>query len=147
MPEDELQDITALVEFLYTERYTYPYHVAVESGPDRPAPDLTEGLYHVGVYATAHKYGCLELVATALDLFMYVLGHLKGIEVVHLWKGAYAMNLQLQQVEHNEKVEEFRRGLGALLTELYKEHRTEMETATAEYPLLVSDLLRLVVTT
>lgn len=146
MPEDEPQDVVALVEFLYTGRYTYPYHADAESTLEKPAADLMEGLYHVGVYATAHKYGCVELVATALELFMYVMGQLKGMDVVHLWKGAYAMDLLLQEVEDEEKGQEFKHGLGGLLKELYMEHRVEMETAAVEYPVLVSDLLRLVVT-
>lgn len=146
MPEDELQDVTALVEFLYTDRYTYPYYVTAEPGSGRPTPNLAEGLYHVGVYATAHKYGCFELLATTLDLFMYVLEHLKGIDVIELWKRAYSMNLLLQDVEDNEKVGDFRRGLPGLLGELYTEHRPEMETTAVEYPMLLSDLLRLVMT-
>lgn len=146
MPEDEPQDVVALVEFLYTGRYTYPYHADTESTLEKPAAALIEGLYHVGVYATAHKYGCLELVATALELFMYVMGQLKGMDVVHLWKGAYAMDLLLQEVEDEEKGQEFKHGLAGLLKELYIEHRVEMEAAAVEYPVLVSDLLRLVVT-
>lgn len=145
MPEDEPQDVIALIEFLYTKHYTYPYYTDAESESDSPTPDLAEGLYHVGVYATAHKYGCLELVAAALDLFMYVLRHLEGIDVLRLWKGAYAMNLLLQEVEDNEKLAEFRCGLAGLLKELYREYRPEMETTVAEYPMLWSDLLRLVV--
>lgn len=146
MPEDEPQDVIALVEFLYTGRYTYPYHADAESKLANPAPDLAEGLYHVAVYATAHKYGCLELVATALDLFMYVLGQMKGMDVVRLWKGAYSMNLLLQEVEGEQKALEFKRRLSGLMKELYTKHRVEMETVAAEYPVLVSDLLRLVVT-
>lgn len=146
MPEDEPQDVIALVEFLYTGRYTYPYHADAEFTLANPAPDLAEGLYHVAVYATAHKYGCLELVTTALEMFMYVLGQLKGMDVVRLWKGAYAINLLLQDVEDEQKALGFKRGLGELLKELYTNHRLEMETTAAEYPVLMSDLLRLVVT-
>lgn len=144
MPDDTLQDVTALVEFLYKDRYTYPYYEDAESGSTSPVPDLAEGLYHVGVYATAHKYGCPELETAALDLFMYVLEHLQGIEVVRLWKGAYGMDLLLEMVEDNERMETFRCVLPGLLKELYSEHRTEMEAAAAEYPLLWSDFLRLV---
>lgn len=145
MPEDEPQYVTALLEFLYTGHYSYPYYTEIESGSDRPAPNPAEGLHHVGVYAIAHKYGCLELVAVALDLFMYVLRRLAGIDVVRLWKGANAMNLLLKEVEDNDKLGEFKRGLVGLFKELYVEHRAEMETTVAEYPLLWSDLFSLVV--
>lgn len=143
MPEDEPRVFTALVEFLYTNWYTYPYYVAVGTGCGTPVPDLAEGLYHASVYATAHKYDYPELEVAALDLFMYVLKHLEGMDVVRLWKGAYAMNLILPEVEENEKLVEFRRRLPGLLKELYIEHRTEMESAAVEYPMLWSDLMRL----
>lgn len=145
MPEDNPQDVTALVEFLYTGSYSYPYHADVDSESASPTPDLAEGLYHVGVYATAHKYGCTELVTTALGLFVHVLVHLEGIEVVRLWKGAYAKDLFLQDVEDNEDMVEFRGRLAQLMKGLYAEHRVEMEAVAAEFPVLVSDLLRLVV--
>lgn len=145
MPEDDPQDVTALVEFLYTGSYSYAYHDNAESESEGPTPDLAEGLYHVGVYATAHKYGCTELVAVSLGLFIYVLVHLEGIEVVRLWKGAYAKDLRLQDVEGNESVVEFMGRLAQLVKGLYAEHRTEMETVAAEFPVLISDLLRLVV--
>lgn len=144
MPDDAPQDVTALVEYLYTGRYTYPYLVPAESGSGIPAPDLAEGLYHVGVYAMAHKYGCSELEAAALDSFMYVLERLGAIDVVRLWKGGYAMNLLLREVEDNENMAKFRRRLPGMLKELYSKHREEVETAAAEYPLLCSDFLRLV---
>lgn len=144
MPEDDPQNVSAVIEFLYTGNYTYQYRTDEKSAPS-PAPDLTEGLYHVGVYATAHKYGCEMLEEAALRSFVYVLGHLKGVEVLRLWKGAYAENLCLGDVEGDGKLDEFKRGLPELLKELYTRERAEVEATAAEYPLLVSDLLRLLV--
>lgn len=147
MPEDEPQTVAALIEFLYTRCYTYPYHTPSEasSEPDAPAADLDEGAYHIGVYATAFKYDCTALVEGALKAFMFVLGELKGVDVLRLWKGAYAKELLLKAVHGMEDVGEFRAGLPQLLKEMYMEHPTEMERTSVDFPALLHDLLRLVV--
>lgn len=152
MPEDDPHTVAALIEFLYTGVYTYPYHTASEAvvadetgGPPPPAPDIDEGAYHVGVYATASKYGCTGLVDAAMKAFMFVLGQLKGVDVLRLWKIAYAKELVLGSVQRHEDVAEFRTGLPVLLKELYLAHPTEMERTSVDYPALLHDLLRLVV--
>lgn len=147
MPEDEPQTVAALLEFLYTGSYTYPYHTPSEATDesDGPAADLDEGAYHVGVYATAYKYGCTGLVEAALKAFMFVLGQLKGVDVLRLWKGAYAKDLLLKAVTGKEDVGAFRTGLPTLLKEMYTAHPTEMERTSVDYPALLHDLLRLVV--
>lgn len=145
MPEDEPQNIAAMIEFLYTNNYTYQYGTDGESDIGRPAPSLAEGLYHVGVYATAHKYDCDSLAKAALENFVYVLRHLKGVEVMRLWKAAYAENLQLGDIEGHGKLEKFKRDLPKWLKELYTGQRAEVEAMAVEYPLFMSDLLRLLV--
>lgn len=149
MPEDEPQNIAAMIEFLYTSNYTYQYGTdgGTDGDPDIgcPAPALAEGLYHVGVYATAHKYDCDSLAKAALENFVYVLRHLKGVEVMRLWKAAYAENLQLENIEGHGKLEKFKRDLPKWLKELYTEQRAAVEAMAVEYPLFMSDLLRLLV--
>lgn len=147
MPEDEPQTVAALIEFLYTGCYTYPYHTPSEASTeaDAPAADLDEGAYHVGVYATAYKYGCTALVEAALKAFMFVLGQLKGVDVLRLWKGAYSKELLLKAVQGMQDVGEFKAGLPQLLKEMYMAHPTEMERTSVDYPALLHDLLRLVV--
>lgn len=151
MPEDEPQTVAALIEFLYTGSYSYPYLTTSDieqDGEDEvtaPAVELTEGEYHVSVYATAHKYGCTKLEDAAFQGFKCVLGQLKGVDVLHLWRGAYAKDLYLKAVEDEEDLAGFRSGLGGLLRDLFLLHPTEMEKTSADYPTLVHDLLRLVV--
>lgn len=146
MPEDEPQNVAALIEFLYTGSYTYPFRPATEVEEEgSPAADYEEGAYHVGVYSTADKYECMGLMDAALKAFIFVLGELKGVNLLRLWKAAYAKDLFLRAVQDKEEVWEFRNGLAGLLKELYLSHPTEMERTTVDCPVLLHDLLRLVV--
>lgn len=150
MPEDEPQTIAALIEFLYTGNYSYPYQTTSDVEADgaeeaTPAVELAEGEYHVSVYATAHKYGCTKLEGAALQGFKFVLGQLKGVDILHLWRSAYANDLHLRAVEDEVDLAEFRSGLPGLLKEIFLLHPTEMEMASADFPTLVHDMLRLVV--
>lgn len=147
MPEDEPHTVAALIEFLYTGRYVYPFRPSSEAVDDEqlPEPDLVEGAYHVGVYATAHKYECTGLQDEALKAFMFVLRELKGIDVLRLWKCAYARDLRLGVVKDDTEMCEFRRGLPALVRELIEAHLAEIEETAVEYPMLMLDLLGLVV--
>lgn len=147
MPEDEPEIISALVEFLYTGVYTYTYQpretAFSEDASNTPIRDLTQGLFHVDVYATASKYDCPLLVEGAVRNFTAVLKELKGIDIVRLWKAAYAKGLYLSEWGTDEVLREFKDGLGKLVTVLYSTHREEMEGTMSEFPALGCDLLRL----
>lgn len=145
MPSDHPEHVSAMIEFLYTDRYTYAYSRQADVDPVEPPADLAEGSFHVGVYATAFKYDCQALVKASLESFVAVLVRLKGVDVVRLWKAAYDRELLLSAVEADSSLVEFRKGLGALLKGLYVTHRGEMSSTAEEHPRLVDDLLRLVV--
>lgn len=146
MPDDEPYTVAALIEFQYTGHYAYPFRASSEAADEEqlPVADLTEGAYHVGVYATAHRYGCTGLEEEARKAFVIVLVELKGIEVLRLWKCAYARELRLAAVKDDEEMCGFRSGLAALVRELVAGHLTEMEETVVEYPMLALDLLSLV---
>lgn len=145
MPEDEPYNVAALIEFLYTNNYTYAYSPQQQTESNAPPRDLAEGSFHIGVYATAFKYDCQELVDASLTSFIGVLIKLNGIDVIRLWKAAYDQELLLSKVEDDDNLAEFRRGLVGLLKGLYASHREEMDKTSADYPALINDLLRLVV--
>ncbi|KAL0634826.1 hypothetical protein Q9L58_006259 [Maublancomyces gigas] len=151
MPEDEPQFVAALIEFLYTGSYTYPYRASREIGGETavklltPVTGLEEGVYHVGVYTTAQKYGSTELGDAALKAFMFVLRELKGIDVLNLWEAAYEKDLTLKVVEERAEVVTFRIGLPLLMRELYTLHPTEMREMSEAYPALLDDLCRMLV--
>lgn len=145
MPEDQPEHVSAMIEFLYNDGYTYAYSRQPDIDSVAPPADLAEGSFHVGVYATAFKYDCQALVKASLDSFVAVLRRLKGVDVIRLWKAAYDRELLLSAVEANTNLVEFRAGLGALLKGLYVTHRGEMDSTAEDYPGMVNDLLRLVV--
>lgn len=76
--------------------------------------------------------------------FVYVLKELKGMDVIELWKAAYAKGLGLGQFEGDGEMKGFVGGLAKLVAEAFAEHRGEMEGMVADYPGLASDLLRLI---
>lgn len=147
MPEDDASSMAALIEFLYTGSYTYAYHATseAESDTDVPGADLAEGAFHIGVHATAAKYGSAALVEAALGAFVYVLGRLQGVEVLRLWRAAYTRELLIATVVEMQEAVGFKAGAKALVRELCVAHPVEMERVAVEVPGLVLDLLRLVV--
>lgn len=145
MPEDDPAIIAALVEFLSTGSYTYTFETdAVDETADIPVCDVTQGFFHVAVYATASKYDCEKLVEGSLRNFTYVLKQLKGLDVIRLWKAAYLKGLYLSQFESDRELQAFMKGLQQLVGDAYRTNREEMEGMVSEYPALASDLLRLV---
>lgn len=145
MPDDDLCSVAALVEYLYTGHYTYPFDNKDETNSDTPTAEIAEGSFHAFVYATAHKYGCEALGNAALTSFLYVLSQLKGIEVVRLWVIAYDQGLVLDVVTACETAGTVMKGLGQLLKGVYTTDREEMDRITADHPTLIGDLLRHVV--
>lgn len=146
MPEDEPQHVAALIEYLYTGGYTYSYAPPSDDALETAPADLEEGSFHVGVYATAFKYDCPPLVTASLASFIGVLRQLKGIDVILLWEVAYDKELLLATVDGDKHLVGFKKGLVALLKELYTTQREEMDRTSSGHPALINDLLGLVVT-
>lgn len=145
MPEDDPETIGALIEFLYTDSYTYAFKPASLSA-NIPVSDVTQGAFHVAVYAVASKYDCAALVSGALRNFTYVLQQLSGLDAISLLKAAYGKGLYLSQFEDGADLKAFMGGLPKLVKDAYGTHHDEMASMVAEYPDLGSDLLRLVAT-
>lgn len=142
MPDDDFRSVAALVEYLYTGYYTYPFHNTKGTEGGVPAADVAEGSFHVFVYATANKYGCQQLVDTALTSFLHVLSQLNGIDVIRLWVIAYDQGLVLDTVAGSGRDSTVVQGLGQLLNNLYKTDREEMDSTTVDHPTLIGDFLR-----
>lgn len=143
MPEDDSSSIAALVEFLYSGHYTYPYISEDESpGPEAPTVDRVEGAFHIGVYVVASKYDCEELSKAAIVSLANVLIGLEGIEIVRLWKEAYQSGLNL---DHVKDFPELKSKMVSMLKEVYSEHNEEMAMTVKDIPELGNDLLKLMV--
>lgn len=150
MPDDQPDTIGALLEFLYIGTYTYVFNPPATpnagSSADIPASQLSQGYFHVSVYAVAIKYECEALVQATLENFRNVLKRMGGLDVIKLWKAAYFEGLYLHQFEGDDNLHSFMVRLPKLVGHLYESNRKEMEDIVAEYPKLGSDLLRLVST-
>lgn len=148
MPEDDPETIGALIEFLYTGSYSYAFKAQETTDTDQeadiPAGNVTQGSFHVGVYSVASKYDCEALVNGSLKNFTYVMKQLAGIDVIELWKAAYVKGLYLTQFEGDVDLTVFMQALPKLVRDMYRAHREEMEAVVVEYPVLGSDLLRIV---
>lgn len=146
MPDDDPSKITALIEFLYTGKYTYAYvptRSQPQEGSDAPVADLAEGLYHLGVYVVASKYDAPGLSGMAVDNFKSVAHELDGINALRLWKAAYMEDLTLprsrQELAGNCRGE----GIVAWVSRLFEENGAELEEIISESPQLATALLRL----
>lgn len=141
LPEDNPSHVSALIEFLYTGNYTYTYNpdtVNLSNGSIVPAGDTVECMFHIGVYIVASKYDCQGLAKMATLHFEYVESELDGIEVVRVWKIAYAADMRFSARTNGPRAGG---GLALWVKAMFREHREEMEQAFDVFPMLASDLL------
>lgn len=159
MADDEPRQIAALIEFLSTGSYTY---ASMPAGPvdaetpdntddsagsaDIPGRDISEGIFHAAVHATARKYDCENLAQSSRKNFVYALIKLDGIDVMRLWRAAYLNGVYLSQFETDHNVQFLTNGLHQLVGDAYSTDREEMEWIVSEDPALATDLLRLITT-
>lgn len=148
MPEDATGTVSALLEYLYTGNYTYTYDSAtapVRGDPARPAANLTESRFHIGVFAIASKYACDGLATMAVSNFEALLPELDSVERLRLWKHAYGQGPDMET--WREQFERCHSGMwvAAWVKELFKDHRKEMEQTIAELPELAADVMRLAI--
>lgn len=139
LPDDDPTVVAALLEFLYTDTYTY----ATLASPAIPHGEFDEGRFHIGVYFAAAKYGCAELAATAAGNMRAVATELDGVGALRLWRAAYPAGLRL--MSSTRDVAMYRRGEGLVLwvKGLFREAEREMEETMVECPMLACDLLRI----
>lgn len=142
LPDDYPSHVSALLEFLYTGSYTYPYDpasVQLSAGSAVPDGDMAECLFHIGIYVVASKYDCQGLVEIAARHFELVESELDGIDVLRVWMVAYAVEMRLPLRTTGRRAAG---GLATWVNTMFAEHRGEMEKAFVEFPMLASDLLR-----
>lgn len=103
MPEDHPNIVSALVEYLHTKSYTYPYEAKEPQestkqsevgvgGVSELTEDFDEGLFHLAVYELAWKYIYEKLIEVAQKRLHVVMGRLNDIDILRLWKAAYAID-------------------------------------------------------
>lgn len=146
LPEDVPEIFSTLLEHLYTGTYTYTYVPdATTVLRDTLVCNLSEGCFHVSVYAVAFKYDWQPLVDAAVRNFLFVLPKLTGIDIIRLWKAAYEDGLTVSVCSSGGRLDDFQKLLPALLKGLYETDGEEMESTISDLPSLASDIIRLLV--
>lgn len=141
---DRPEIFTALLEHLSTGSYTYVYDPTNTTVTDgAPAPDLTQGYFHVSVFQVARMYSWQPLVDAAVNNFRNVLAGLAGIDVIRLWKEAYTYGLTVLVCVRGGGLAHFKNSLPGLLKEVYKVNSEEMASTVMEFPALADDFMRL----
>lgn len=146
MPEDDPRMVSALIEYLYTGNYTYPYpstSTVLDKNLGSPIETLAEGKYHVCIFVIASKYDCQGLAAMAVGSFKTVLPGLDSIDTLRLWTAAYGEGPGLQTLRNSFDGLHSGKPLASWVKELFKNHREELNRTIKEFPELASDLLRL----
>lgn len=147
MPEDRPDTLSALIEYLTANRYTYTYDEQAGgpgvTGPVIPISDLAQGLFHAAVYGTASKYDCLALAKSAANNLRVVLDDLDSTDALRVWGAAYAEGLRVPDWEIGKGPLRFPKRFEKLVDVLNTEHRAEMERTMLEHPALACDLLHL----
>lgn len=148
MPDDGPSTVAALIEFLYTGNYTYPYDPAttkLREASGTPVASLIEGQFHIAVSTIASKYGCQALGDSAVRNFEAVLPHLDSLDSLRLWKTAYAEGPDLAGWRRCFANSHSGKQLVSWMKELFQDHQVEIDQTIAELPELASDLLRLAI--
>lgn len=149
MPDEDPEIVAAMVEFLYVGSYTYTHgpNLDVSQTIVTPPCDLTEGSFHLRVYATAFKYDCQDLVKVAMGSLIYVLERIEGIDVVLLLKETCLRGCDIALWEAGDEIGALKQKLPGILKRLYVTHSEDMKDIISECPSLANDLLRLSVST
>lgn len=148
MPEDTPSAVSALIEFLYTGNYTYPYDSAITSlrhGLGTPVASLIEGQFHVAVSTIALKYGCQGLADSAVRNFEALLPQLGSLDQLRLWKAAYVESPDLASWRRGFEHCNAGKRAGVWMKQLFQDYRGEMDQTIAEVPELAADLMRLAI--
>lgn len=149
MCDDTPGTVSALIEYLYTGNYTYTYDAATARTSGDPVANLSEGRFHISVFAIASKYECDGLAAMAASNFEDILPELESVDTLRLWRYAYgagpdvaSWRTQFERCYSGKRLENW---LVVWVAELFENHRQEMEETIAEEPELAADLLRLAI--
>lgn len=138
LPDDDVDTVASLLEFLYLG--TYAYTRASDGAPK----DLAEASFHVRLHALARKYDCAELVALQLRSVASALEALDGMQVVIVIKEMYESGWGVKDWDE-ELMRPVKGRIPGIVKALYASSDEELEKVWATCPGLSQELLRLVV--
>lgn len=151
MPDDDAAAVAALIEFLYTGRYTYAY---TQDGTELragsagailhiPVTDILQAEFHLAVYSVASKYDFQALGAAAAQNLRVITREADVVRVLQVCEAMYRDGLQISDLGKGETSAGFKGRLTEWVKSLCNEHRVELVTATGKYPDLACDLMDL----
>lgn len=153
LPEDDPEAISALVQWLYTERYTYEGNklhettLEIRAAPKEPSPNLLEGLFHLEVYITASKYDCKSLLTEAKKKLYEAQDKMDALDMFRLYKAettAHSPSLLLPFVQPKPpSLRQYSQRVRKWVDKLFDEHHEEMQRSILKYPQLGLDLLQM----
>lgn len=144
--DDDADSVAALLEFLYTGRYTYTYDTDLTAHAagrilDFPVCDLRQALFHLSVYATARKYDCAGLAAAAMQNLRVVSRELEAGDFLQVCEALYCDGLRVADLKEGEEGPVFKERVTKWVKGLCTEQREELVKATGKWPELACDLL------
>lgn len=151
LPDDGLEDIAAVFEFLATGNYTSTYRShsgAVETKIITPtAPcDLTEGSFHLRVYTTTFKFDCQGLVSVAMESLIDVCNSSMGL-ILSSCSRKRTQGMGYRYVGQRGDMDAVKQKLPGILQHVYAAHGQEMQDIACECAVLTNDMLCLSVVT
>lgn len=156
MPEDDPEAVSALIRWLYTEKYLFSgnkLHKAtlkLRTAPETPSESLLQGLFHLEVYIVASKYDCSQLLLMAREEFFKVQKGMDDLDILRLYRAKgtiQGLALPLLEFYINDSLVLYSGRVRKWVNRLYKEHSKEMKRTALESPQLISDLLQMSVMT
>lgn len=141
MPEDSPDIISALIEYLATESYTYAYQTD-------PVNKEAEVSFHLELYAAAKKYGAEDLMDEAKEHFVGALkavGDCAGTSRLRMWRQAYDVGLRAEDNwDTDEHLFAFRTGIVRQVRKVLAECKPEFDAAVREVEWFGLDFINIV---
>lgn len=141
MPEDYPDVISALLEYLSTDTYTYAYQ-------SETINKEAELFFHLDLYAAAKKYGAENLMHEATENFVEVLKAVRdcsGASRLRLWRHAYDAGLRAtNNWNTGNQVHAFRKRIVGQVGKVLAECKAEFDAAVREVEWFGLDIISIV---
>lgn len=155
MPEDDPDAVAALLEWLYTGKYSYEGIKLHENTMKRGASESLEpslaflqGLFHLEVFVVACKYDCPTLEIESRKSYYKSHQQIFAIDSLRLFKAACTANARLPPVRVDPYSPENVAALVVDVTKrwvqiLFEHHDEEIQNTLEEFPALATGILRI----
>lgn len=149
MPEDDPEAVAALIQWLYTGKYTYGPNRLQESTmilravPKEPSENLLEALFHLEVCVVASKYDCTTLLTEAKIRYYKKQEELDDIDTFRICTALITSDLAGFPLPRPNltSVALYTKNVKKWVDRLFQEHRAEFYETLSKFPRLGVNLL------